>query len=131
MIPQDISGLFSAEEYADLVTQADEIFRTSQNADAVVRVLTERIVQALETNQRVRQRQTQLEGIAAARARGVHLGRPKIKTPAIFPMVLKQYLDGNLSVSVAANLCGVAVSTFYRMKRDALAEEMQERPETV
>ncbi len=127
---QNVTGLFSPEEYEELVAQTDAMFRKNRNVDDVIQMLTDRIARALEKEKKARQREMQREGIAAARARGVHLGRPRIEPPANFPMVLKQYLGGNLSANVAASLCGVAVSTFYRMKREALAAEQRKRAET-
>ncbi len=124
---QNIAGLFSPEEYAELVAQTNAIFQSGQNADDVIQVLANRIAKALEEEKRAKHRAIQMEGIAAAKARGVRLGRPRIEPPTNFPLVLKQYLDGNLTANVAAGLCGVAVSTFYRMKREALANEPQER----
>ncbi len=36
------------------------------------------------------------------------------------------YLAGNLTVNVAASLCGVGISTFYRMKRNYKHEQSDE-----
>ncbi len=128
---QNITELFRPEEYADLVAQTEAMFRKNRNVDDIIQMLADKIARTLEEEKRAQRRIVQAEGIAAAKARGVHLGRPRIEPPANFPMVLKQYLDGNLSVNVAASLCGVATSTFYRMKKEALAEETQKRAESV
>ncbi len=126
MEKRNVIGLFSPEEYADLVAQTDAIFQSSQSADDVIQAVADRIAEALEQDQRARHRAVQAKGIAAAREKGVHLGRPRIEPPANFPMVLKQYLDGNLTATIAASLCGVAVSTFYRMKREVMAKAPEE-----
>ncbi len=124
-----VKEVFSPKEYADLVAQTDAIFQSGQSADAVIQAIANKIAIALQKDEQKRRKQTQLEGIAAARARGVHLGRPRIQPPANFPLVLKQYLDGNLTANVAAGLCGVAVSTFYRMKRDVMEQELPQQAE--
>ncbi len=124
-----VKEVFSPKEYADLVEQTDAIFQSGQSADAVIQAIANKIAIALQKDEQKRRKQTQLEGIAAARARGVHLGRPRIQPPANFPLVLKQYLDGNLTANVAAGLCGVAVSTFYRMKRDVMEQELPQQAE--
>ncbi len=124
-----VKEVFSPKEYADLVEQTDAIFQSGQSAEAVIQALANKIAIALQKDEQKRRKQTQLEGIAAARARGVHLGRPRIQPPANFPLVLKQYLDGNLTANVAAGLCGVAVSTFYRMKRDVMEQELPQQAE--
>lgn len=59
-------------------------------------------------------RQRQAEGIAAAKARGVKFGREKIKLPEDFDEVKKKYLNGELTVRQAAEMCGMNYGTFYR-----------------
>lgn len=59
-------------------------------------------------------RQRQAEGIAAARARGVRFGRPRLERPAEFEQALARYRGGEVGVSEAAKLCGVSRSTFRR-----------------
>ncbi len=117
-----LNKLFRPEEYAALVDEVDALFQSGQSVKELIPVLAERIAYAVEQEQRRKHREAQLEGIAAARSRGVHLGRPKREPPANFPMVLKQYQEGNITADVAASLCGVAVSTFYRMKRETEQE---------
>ena len=116
---QSINGLFSPEEYADLVAETDTLVQNGRSTDDVIQVLTDRIIAAFERKIKMERRAAQLKGIADARSRGVHLGRPRMEPPANFPLVLKQHMDGNITATMAANLCGVGVSTFYRMKREA------------
>ncbi len=126
---QSVTGLFSPEEYEELVAQAEAIFQNSQSADKVIQALAGPIIDAFEQEEKTKRREAQQKGVAAARSRGVHLGRPRREAPDNFPLVLRQYLDGNLTAAMAASLCGVAVSTFYRMKREAL-EAPNEQAET-
>ena len=57
--------------------------------------------------------QRQAEGIAAARARGVKLGRPPKSLPPNFYKVYQQWIGKKISVSEAAKECGMPRSTFY------------------
>ena len=54
------------------------------------------------------------EGIERARKRGVQIGRPKADTPKLFESARRKYLDGELSVTEGAKMCGMARSSFYR-----------------
>ncbi len=56
----------------------------------------------------------QREGIAAAKARGVKFGRPKIELPPSFDETARRYRDHEISLRDAANLCGMSKSSFWR-----------------
>ena len=60
----------------------------------------------------------QAEGIAAARARGVHLGRPPKGVPEDFGRILEALEDGELSPCEAMRRCGMSRTTFYRRRRE-------------
>ena len=63
--------------------------------------------------------QRQAEGIAAAQARGVRFGRPRIEVPPQFGEMRDAYLDRRISSTEAARRCGVSRSTFMRwIRRD-------------
>ena len=61
----------------------------------------------------------QAEGIAAARARGVRFGRPRIEKPPEFAEVAEAYRAGGLTRAQAAERCGVSVGTFDSWLREA------------
>jgi DNA invertase Pin-like site-specific DNA recombinase len=61
----------------------------------------------------------QAEGIAAAKARGVACGRPKIDVPPAFASVAASFDAGQITRSEAARRLGISVSTFYRWRRVA------------
>lgn len=58
--------------------------------------------------------QRQAEGIAAAKARGVHLGRQPMEIPAAFPAVFARWQSGELSARGAAQVLGVSPHTFTK-----------------
>ena len=62
--------------------------------------------------------QRQAEGIKAARARGVHLGRPIIKPPVNFDNMVKHWERGKLSFSEVLAQSGLKEATFYRRLRE-------------
>ena len=61
---------------------------------------------------------TFIEGIAAAKARGVIFGRPPHPLPENFPAVYERWKRGELTGRAAARLCALPLSTFrYRVKK--------------
>lgn len=66
--------------------------------------------------------QRQAEGIAAARARGVHLGRPPKLRPATYRQVRAAYLAGRITRAEAAARLEIGVSTFDKWIREDASE---------
>ena len=64
-------------------------------------------------NERVNIRQRQAEGIAAAKARGVHFGRVPNPLPDNFYEVYQRWKMKKISVSQAAQECGMPQTTFF------------------
>ena len=62
--------------------------------------------------------QRQAEGIAAARARGVHLGRPVKKPPENFIVLAKQWERGKLTTKEFIRQTDLTESTLYRRLRE-------------
>lgn len=83
-------------------------------ADLVLQILSF-VAQSERENIRTRQR----EGIAAARARGIHLGRPKKKLPPLFLAVLRAWNEGKISTREAAKLCDMPLSSFHLRAQDS------------
>lgn len=63
-------------------------------------------------------KQRQKEGIAAAKARGVHFGRTPMQRPSGFERALREYRDGECSSREAAVYCGVSHTTFMRWAKE-------------
>ncbi len=59
-------------------------------------------------------RQRQAEGIAAAKARGVHFGRTAAPLPKGFTEICERWRAGELSARKAGRLLGVSHSTFLK-----------------
>ena len=60
----------------------------------------------------------QAEGIAAAMARGVHMGRPIIPVPEDFGTIVKQWEKKQLSLEQALRHCNMKRATFFQRMRE-------------
>lgn len=56
----------------------------------------------------------QAQGIAAAKARGVHFGRPEVNVPKDFKKIVRDWEDKEISYTEAVELSGLSTRTFYR-----------------
>ena len=54
------------------------------------------------------------QGIAAAKARGVHFGRPEVNVPKDFKKIVRDWEDKKISYTEAVELSGLSIRTFYR-----------------
>ena len=80
-------------------------------ADLVLQILS-----FCSENERVNIKKRQAEGIAAARARGVHLGRPVKDAPENFPEIVKAWEKGDITLKEA--LKQSSMGPFYRRRRE-------------
>ena len=67
----------------------------------------------------------QAEGIAAARARGAHLGRKPLAEPAVFAQVCERYGGGALTARDAAAALEMSRASFYRRYQGYLAQNVK------
>ena len=107
---------------ADIVVLDMPLLDTRRGKDLLGTFLSDIVLQVLSfvaENERENIRQRQAEGIAAAKARGIHLGRPIKPLPDNFNDVLKKKKNGDINVKKAAELCHMPVST-YRYKANKI-----------
>ena len=82
--------------------------------DMVNNILIE-VLGAIAEQERVTIHQRQAEGIAAAKAKGKHLGRPKAVKPDNWNEVIFQWKNGSITAKRAMELTGIKRSTFYQL----------------
>ena len=82
-------------------------------ADLVLQVLS-----FAAHNERDNIRKRQAEGIAAAKARGVHIGRPSTPIPPNFRKIVEAWQKGEIPYPEALSRSGMTISTFYRKRRE-------------
>lgn len=105
----------------DIVVLDMPLLDTRRGKDLMGTFLSDIVLQVLSfvaENERSNIRQRQAEGIAAAKARGIRLGRPPKPLPKSFFLAVERWKKGELSGKQAAEACSMPVSSFYyRVKK--------------
>ena len=108
--------IITKDKKADIVVIDMPILDTRRGKDLFGTFISDVILQVLSfvaENERTNIRQRQAEGIAAAKARGVRFGRPPKPLPENFHEIYQQWKRKELSVTQAAEMCGMPTSTFH------------------
>ena len=82
--------------------------------DMVNNILVE-VLSSIAQQERETIHQRQAEGIAAAKAKGKHLGRPKAELPDNWSEVITAWKAGQITAVEAMRRTGLKRSTFYKM----------------
>jgi DNA invertase Pin-like site-specific DNA recombinase len=102
----------------DIVVIDMPLLDTRRGKDLMGTFLSDIVLQVLSfvaENERTTIRQRQAEGIAAARAKGIRLGRPPQPLPENFHSMFQKWKKGEITGTAAAKECGMPLSTFrYR-----------------
>ena len=76
------------------------------------------IFSALAELEREQIRERQREGIASARARGKHLGRPKLILPERGEAIINSWKEGQITAVRAYTQLGISKASFYRLVKE-------------
>lgn len=113
--------ILTKEKGVDICVIDMPLLDTRRGKDLVGTFLSDIVLQVLSfvaENERNSIRQRQAEGIAAARARGVHLGRPVKEAPADFDRIVKAWEKKEIRMAEAMQMTGMSETTFYRRRRE-------------
>lgn len=113
--------IITREKGTDIVVLDMPLLDTRRNKDLLGTFISDIVLALLSyvaENERVNIRQRQAEGIAAARQKGIHFGRPPKPLPDNFASVYRAWKAGILQTQEAAAECGMPRSTFcYKAKQ--------------
>lgn len=107
--------IITKEKKAAIVVLDMPLLDTRQGRDLTSTLIADIVLQLLSyvaQTEREFIHQRQKEGIAAARARGVHLGRKPMEKPAGFENCYRAWQQGRLSARAAGQRLGVSHKTF-------------------
>jgi DNA invertase Pin-like site-specific DNA recombinase len=113
--------ILTKERGVDIAVIDMPILDTRNGKDLMRTFLADTVLALLSfvaQNERENIKQRQTEGIAAARARGVHLGRPVKKPPDNFAELAKQWECGKLPIKEFMEKTGLKEATLYRRLRE-------------
>lgn len=88
--------------------------KSSLERDLISNIIFE-LLSYVAASERNKILQRQKEGIAAAKGRGVHFGRPAIKIPDNFAEVLAKWKGGEITTKKAMMVTNLSHSSFYRL----------------
>lgn len=109
--------IITKEKCAAIVVLDMPILDTRRDRDIFGTLVADLVLQIMSAFAQIELdfiRQRQAEGIAAAKARGVHFGRKPLPRPDNYPEVYALWKDGKISARKAAKLLGVSHFTFIR-----------------
>lgn len=112
--------IITKEKKADIAVIDMPLLDTRQGKDLLGTFLSDIVLQLLSfvaENERHNIKQRQAEGIAAAKAKGVTFGRPRIKEPEDFEEIYMEWKQKKISPRDAAYLSGMSLSAFYARVR--------------
>lgn len=119
--------ILTQEKEVDICVIDMPLLDTRNGKDLMGTFLADLVLQILSfvaENERNMIRQRQAEGIAAAKARGVKLGRPSKPLPENFMEVYQSWKKGRINKTQAAKLLKMPLSTFcYKEKMIDMMEE--------
>lgn len=106
---------------ADICVIDMPLLDTRQGKDLMGTFIADLVLQILSfvaQNERENIRKRQLQGIAAAKARGVRFGRPEKGLPPEFVSLVKQWEKKKITLTEVLKQCKISESTFYRRLRE-------------
>ncbi len=113
-------GIITKKRKAAIVVLDMPLLDTRQGRDLTGRLISDIVLQLLSyvaQTERENIRQRQLEGIAAAKAKGVHFGPAAQTLPEGFESLRRAWRDREMTLREAADACGLPKSTFYDAAR--------------
>lgn len=105
---------------ADICVIDMPLLDTRQGKDLMGTFIADLVLQILSfvaQSERENIRKRQLQGIAAAKTKGVRFGRPEKEIPTEFISLIRKWEQKKITLAEILNRCQISESTFYRRLR--------------
>lgn len=112
--------IITKEKNVDVCVIDMPLLDTRQGKDLMGTFIADLVLQILSfvaQAEREAIRKRQAEGIAAAKAKGVHFGRPEKNIPDNFAAIIKLWEQKKLPLPEVLKQCNISEATFYRRLR--------------
>ena len=113
--------MITKEKRAEIVVLDMPLLDTRKDRDLIGALISDIVLQLLSyvaQTEREFIRQRQAEGIAAARAKRVHLGRFSKEKPDSFPDIVSAWEKKEISAQKAAEMLGTSYKTFMKWVKE-------------
>ncbi len=102
------------KELAEEISSDLSRLESAQGKELLSDFVSELFLSMAKQDQQAVRRQKQAEGIAAAKARGVRFGPSRKPLPENFAACYEAWQRGQMTLTQAAETCGITRSAFYR-----------------
>ena len=113
--------IITKEKNVDVCVIDIPLLDTRQGKDLMGTFIADLVLQILSfvaQSERENIKKRQAEGIAAAKSKGVRLGRPEKNVPDNFGSLIKQWEQKKLPLAEVLKQCNMSEATFYRRLRE-------------
>lgn len=113
--------IITKEKQAAIVVLDMPLLDTRKGRDLTGTLISDIVLQLLSyvaETERSFIKKRQAEGIAAAKARGVHFGAVQKEKPPIYYRCVNEWNENRLSAREAAKMCGISHKTFIRWAKN-------------
>lgn len=121
--------ILTREKKVDIVVLDMPLLDTRKGKDLMGTLIADLVLALLSyvsENERCTIRQRQMEGIEAAKLKGVKFGRPPKILPDNFEQIYTRWREKEITVDEAAQLCDVTRATFYRKVKKIKEKQTKE-----
>ncbi|WP_337814211.1 recombinase family protein [Intestinibacter sp.] len=117
---QEITKVIEADIFVIDFPLLDTRVETQNLVGKFISDIVLQVLSFVAQNERENIRQRQAEGIKIAKAKGVHMGRPKYKLPDNFDEIVKKFHNKEITNTEAAKILNMTKGTFLKYSKTTM-----------